>query len=315
MLRSMKVTALAGGVGGAKLLVGLDRALRARPEEHNRLTAIVNTGDDADVYGLRVSPDVDIVTYWLAGIADTERGWGIRGDTFNFVEGLESLGTEAWFRLGDRDLATCLYRTRRLQSGAAPTEVAAEIAAALGVEPRVLPMSDDDVRTRVITSEGRTLDFQEYFVKERTRPEVSEILLDGIADAAPAPGVLEAITSADLVILCPSNPVVSIGPILALPGVRPALRARGDVVAVTPIVGGAALKGPADRMLRSLGSEASAAGVARLYADFVATFVVDERDRDEAVKIEALGLRAASADTVMGDHDAAEHLARGLLDR
>lgn len=310
MLRCMKVTALAGGVGGAKLLVGLQRAL----DRTGELTAIVNTGDDAEIYGLHVSPDVDIVTYWLAGLADTERGWGMRGDTFHVVEGLAGLGSESWFRLGDGDLATCLYRTQRLAAGATMTGVTAEIARALGVGPRVLPMSDDKVRTRVITSDGRSLEFQEYFVKERTQPEVSEIVLEGIAEAAPAPGVLDAIASAQRVILCPSNPIVSIGPILALRGVRDALRERGDVIAVTPIVEGAALKGPADRMLKSLGSEVSAAGVARLYADFVETFVVDERDSDEMAKVEALGIGATSTDTVMSDHDAVQRLARALLD-
>ena len=303
----MKVTALAGGVGGAKLLVGLHRLLGPS------LTAVVNTGDDAVVYGVRVSPDVDICTYWLAGIADTARGWGIRDDSFSIVEELRALGLEAWFNLGDRDFATCLYRTERLAEGASLTEVAAEIATRLGIGAALLPMSDDDVRTRIVTGDGRTLDFQEYFVRERTRPEVAGVHFGGIERARPGPGVIEAIAESDAVVLCPSNPIVSLGPILALPGLRAALRAHRRVIAVSPIVKGAALKGPADRMLASLGSDVSATGVARLYADFCDAFVVDAADGDQVASIERLGPRAASLDTIITDHDAATRLAGELL--
>lgn len=303
----MKVTALAGGVGGAKLCVGLQRVAGAD------LTAIVNTGDDAEIYGVHVSPDVDIVTYWLAGLADTRRGWGIQDDTFTMVEALRALGRETWFSLGDRDFATCLHRTDRLSRGATLSEVTAEIARSLGATATVLPMTDDQVATRIATADGRTLEFQEYFVKERCEPEVREVRFAGISEASPAPGVLPAIEQADKVVICPSNPLLSIGPILALPGVRDALRTHPHVVAVSPIINGAALKGPADRILKSTGHASSASAVARIYEDFVDAFVVDDTDVDEVAKVEAADVRAIVADTVMVDHDASERLARELL--
>lgn len=302
----MKVTALAGGVGGAKLLVGLDRT-------GAELTAIVNTGDDAEIYGVHVAPDVDIVTYWLAGLADIERGWGIRGDTFTVVESLGRLGAETWFRLGDHDFATCLFRTERLVTGHTLSHITDEIRRALGVKARLIPMSDQPVRTRLDTAKGETLDFQEYFVKLRQEPDITAVRFAGIADAKPAPGVIEAIRGADTVIVCPSNPIVSIGPILALPDVRDALREHPRVVAVSPLIRGKALKGPADKMMKATGATASASGVAALYQDFVDTFVVDETDDVEAALVEALGIRSLVADTVMTDHDASERLARTLL--
>ena len=305
---SMKVTALAGGVGGAKLLVGLQRRLGSD------LTAVVNTGDDAVIYGVHVSPDLDICTYWLAGIADTRKGWGIEGDTFSVIEGMRALGLDAWFNLGDRDFATCLHRTARLASGATLSEVTDELTERLGVRARILPMSDDEVRSKIVTTDGRTLDFQEYFVKERTAPEVAEVVISGLQGAVPGPEVLDSIAGADVIVLCPSNPFVSIGPILGLGGVRDALRAHPKVIAISPIIKGAALKGPADRMLRSLGAEASASGVARLYEDFVALFVVDASDGDQVARIESTGLRATSLDTIMGDHAASERLAAELLE-
>jgi LPPG:FO 2-phospho-L-lactate transferase len=307
----MNVVTLAGGVGGAKLLVGLDRALRARGQPD--LTAIVNTGDDTEIYGVHVSPDVDICTYWLAGVADTERGWGIKGDAFTVLGALRSLGADAWFELGDRDFATCLYRTQRLAAGEALSTVTDNVRRALGVRARIVPMTNDLVRTMIATTEGRTLEFQEYFVKHRTEPEVAEILFTGMADARPTPGVLNRIAGADRVILCPSNPAVSIGPILGLRGVRDALRRHPDVVGVTPIVRGSALKGPADRMMTSLGGRASASGVARLYADFIDTFVVDASDAAEAPKVEAFNVRPLVLDTIMSDHRASERLAHELL--
>ncbi|MGH2791645.1 MAG: 2-phospho-L-lactate transferase [Actinomycetota bacterium] len=303
----MNVTAIAGGVGGAKLLVGLQRVLGSS------LSGIVNTADDAVIYGVHISPDLDTCTYWLAGIADTDRGWGIEGDTFEVVEGMRALGVEAWFNLGDRDFATCLHRTEQLAAGATLTEVTADLADRLGIATHLLPMSNDEVRTRVATTDGRTLDFQEYFVKERTRPEVAEIRFAGIADAAPAPGVLDAIDRAEVIVVCPSNPIVSTGPILGLSGVRDALRTHKRVLAVSPIVKGAALKGPADRMMTALGSDASAGGVAHLYADFVDVFIVDAADADQIDPIERLGVSAAGLDTIMPDHDASERLARELL--
>lgn len=304
----MKVTALAGGVGGAKLLVGLDGAV------DGDLSAIVNTADDAEIYGVHVSPDVDIVTYWLAGIADVARGWGISGDSFDALDTFAKLGVETWFRLGDRDLATCLYRTQRLASGATLSATTADITAALGVRPRLLPMCDQPVRTRIVTADGRTLEFQEYFVRERTEVEVVDIRFAGIADAVPGPGVIESISEAERVVVCPSNPLLSIGPILALPGVRAALQDHPCVVAVTPLVKGAALKGPADKVMKSMGHDASASGVAKLYADFADVFVVDASDADEADLVEAQGLSTAVLDTVMTDHLASERLAKELVE-
>ena len=303
----MRVTALAGGVGGAKLLVGLDRILAS-----DDLTAIVNVADDEDIYGVRVSPDVDIVTYWLAGMADTERGWGIRGDTFSIVEALGKLGRDNWFGLGDRDFATCLFRTERLRAGATLTGVTQEITKGLGVRPRVLPATDDRVATRVTTADGRDLAFQEYFVKERTRPEVTEVRVEGLDDAKPGPEVVDAIEGADVVVVCPSNPVLSVFPIVDLPGVRPALRAHRDVRAVSPIVGGRAIKGPADRLLESLGIGSSAAAVARLYRDFCNVFVIDQADASLS-EVEGLGMEALVTDTIMRDHDASARLAENLI--
>lgn len=304
----MSVTALAGGVGGAKLLVGLQRVLG--PD----LTAIVNTADDATVYGVHVSPDIDIVTYWLAGLADTQRGWGISGDTFAMVGMLRSLGVDAWFSLGDRDAATCRYRTDLIDGGMTLTEATETIRRALDVTAAIFPMSDDPVRTKLTTDDGRTLDFQEYFVRERCEPEVAEIRFAGAGDARPGPHVIEAIRNAERVVICPSNPLLSIAPILALRGIRDELARHDHVVAVTPIVQGAALKGPADRLLTRLGHDASASGVARLYADFCDRFVVDERDPAEIGKVEATGITAIALDTIMTTHDAAERLARVVLD-
>jgi len=307
-LRAVNVTALAGGVGGAKLLVGLDRAL-----DPGRLTAIVNTGDDAVLYGVHVSPDIDIVTYWLAGIADFARGWGIADDSFTVVDSLAALGGESWFRLGDGDLGTCLYRTLRLRDGAALSVATDEIRRALGVSVRILPATDDTLRTLIHTADGRTLEFQQYFVRERQQPEVASVTYSGAEESKPAPGVIDAIASADLIVVCPSNPVLSIGPVLAVNEVRDALRAHHKVVGVTPIIRGAAVKGPADRILTSMGMGSSAASVARMYADFVDFFVVDSSDTQQAEEIKASGHRAAALDTMMSDHDASYRLAQEIL--
>lgn len=277
------------------------------------LTAVVNTADDATFYGLHVSPDVDIVTYWLSGLADVERGWGLEGDTFEVVAALSRLGVDTWFKLGDKDLATCLFRTTRLAAGATLSAVTDEMRRSLGVPTCVLPMSDDPVQTRIVCEDGRTLEFQEYFVKERQRPAVSQVRFAGVADAKPAPGVIEAIRDADRVVLCPSNPVVSLAPILTLAGVRDALRDHPKVAAVSPIVGGKAVKGPADKLLPTVGAEVSAAGVAALYADFCTTFVLDERDEADAALIEAQGMQTMLLDTIMVDADASTKLARQVL--
>lgn len=307
--------ALAGGVGGAKLAFGLDRALGAvRPG----LTVVVNTGDDLEVHGLHVSPDVDTVMYTLAGVADRERGWGLADETWRAMTMLERYGGETWFRLGDRDLATHIRRTARLAEGAFPSQITAELASALGVGAALLPMSDDSVRTRLHTSSG-WLDFQEWFVRRRQADQVTEIRFEGVEASHPAPGVLEAITAAGLVVLCPSNPYVSIAPILAVPGIRETVVAAGAaVVAVTPIVAGRALRGPADRMLEWLGSEATSAGVAQLYAErypgLLDGFVIDRRDAALEPRIAALGLKVLVADTVMESDSDRIGLARAVLD-
>jgi LPPG:FO 2-phospho-L-lactate transferase len=303
----MKVAALAGGVGGAKLLVGLQEVVG------EDLSAVVNTGDDATIYGVKVCPDVDIVTYWLAGVADIARGWGIDGDTFQVVDALGRLGYETWFNLGDRDFATCLHRTRLLEEGRTLTQVIEDVRRSLGVRARILPMSDDPVPTKIVTADGVELEFQEYFVRERQQPEVAEVAFEGAALARPAPGVLDAIDNADVVIVCPSNPIVSIAPILSLDGVRDALVAHSHVLAVSPIVRGAPLKGPADRLLSAMGAKVSASGVAELYAAFCNLFVVDGSDAEETEKVRALGLGSVALDTIMVDRAASERLARALL--
>ncbi|HUO48271.1 MAG TPA: 2-phospho-L-lactate transferase [Acidimicrobiales bacterium] len=303
------ITAIAGGVGAARFLRGLARVVPSA-----EITAVVNTGDDLVLHGLHISPDIDTVLYTLAGRNDDERGWGLRDESWRVMEALEGLGGEAWFRLGDLDLATHLYRTHRLAEGAALSAVTAELATAQGVGMRVLPMSDDPVRTRVTLLAGPEVSFQEYFVRRHHDVAVSGVRFDGVDRAAPAPGVLESIGDAHVVVVCPSNPIVSIGPVVAVPGLGPALAARRDrVVAVSPIVAGAALKGPADRMLRELGHPASVVGVARLYAPFVATLVVDEADADQVEAVEASGIRCVVAPTIMHGVAEAAALARAAL--
>lgn len=300
------MTVLAGGVGGAKLAQGMERAV-------DDLTVVVNTADDAEIYGLSVSPDLDTVMYTLAGIADARTGWGVAGDTRTVLDQIERLGERPWFTLGDRDLATHIVRTMRLRQGHPLSAITADLAGALGVRARLLPMTDRRVATLIDTAEGR-LAFQEYFVGRGHRDRVLGVVLDGIEAAVPAPGVIEALTEADLVVLAPSNPFVSIGPVLAVPGIRDGLAGSGALrVAVSPVVGGAALKGPAADMLADLGHEVSAAGVARLYRGLVDVMCIDEVDRDLAAEIEALGMRVLVADTVMGDAADRERFARELL--
>jgi len=303
------ITVLAGGVGAARFLLGL---MAVAPPE--RVTAIVNTADDIYLHGLRISPDVDTVTYTLAGLADAERGWGIAGDTFRALAALRDLGApDCWFQLGDRDLATHVHRTALLAAGRSLTQATGAIAAALGVRSRVLPMTDQLVTTRILTDAGE-LHFQEYFVREACRPRVRGIRFEGLSQAYPSPEVLEAVGNASLVIIAPSNPVISIGPILALPGMRDALRAVHPVVAVTPLIGGRAVKGPTVPLMQALGLEAQADVVARLYADFLTTFVLDETDASRADRVHAAGVRPAVAQTLMATPAAAEALARAVLD-
>ena len=303
------ILALSGGTGGSKMVDGLAQ-VHGQPD----LAVVVNTGDDGDFFGLRVCPDLDICTYVLAGVVDA-RGWGYADDTFRCLEGLATYGREAWFGLGDRDLATHIHRTLRLAEGAGLAEVTAEICARLGVGARVLPMTEDPVRTRIRTAAGpRT--FQEYLVRDGAADEIEAIDLEGAGAARPAPGLLAAIAAAERVVICPSSPVVSIGTILAIPGVRPALAARrADTVAVSPIIGRRPVEGPADRFLRGAGyAECSATQMARIYADVAATFVLDSTDAAEAPAIEALGVRPVLTDALMPDRPARARLAGEALE-
>lgn len=305
----MTWVALAGGVGAARFLRGLVEVVPA-----HEVAAIVNTGDDCELYGVHVSPDLDIVTYTLAGQVDPQRGYGLAGDGFALVDALARFGHPTWFRLGDRDYATCLHRTLRRRAGAGLAEVTDEIRRAWGVGVRLLPMSEDPCPTYVSLRDGRRLHFEEYLARDGAPDDVAHVDLGAAARARPGPGVLEALASAEGVILCPSNPVVSIGPILAVPGVRDALRrSAAPVVAVSPIVGGAPVKGPADRLLRGIGAEVSARGVATLYRDVARGFVLDERDLHDADDVAALGLVPCAVDTLMTDVARAARLAEATL--
>ena len=288
------ITVLAGGVGAARLLQGLVQVVD--PEE---VTVIVNTGDDLELHGLYISPDVDTITYTLAGLADDTQGWGVRDDTFHCLSALNRLGHETWFNLGDKDMALHIHRTQRLKSGCSLSRVTSEVAGHLGISCRILPMSDDRVETRIITREG-SLGFQEYLVKRGATDNVVAIEFYGIERACPADGVVEAILGAEGVIIAPSNPLISIGPILAVEGIRDALkRCQAKVVAISPIVGGAALKGPAADMMRGLGMEVSAYKVAELYRDFLDVFILDDVDADQLDRVQGLGMRAIATDTIM----------------
>jgi LPPG:FO 2-phospho-L-lactate transferase len=309
MVGTMKVCALAGGVGGAKLASGLQDVLSP-----GDLSVVVNTADDFDLWGLHICPDLDTVMYTLAGMSNPETGWGIVGETFEALNMAERYGEEAWFKLGDKDLATHVLRTHRMRSGETLTKITAGISGALGLESSVLPMSDDPVSTVLETPEGR-LEFQEYFVRRGQRDEVLGIRLRGIEEARPTEGVLAAIGDADAIIFCPSNPVVSVGPILALPGMMEALASSlAPKVAVSPIVGGRALKGPADRMLASLGHEVSATGVAMMYAGLVDGMVVDSADEKERTSIEAIGMRVLVTESVMRNDEDRARLASEALE-
>lgn len=304
------ITVLAGGVGAARLLRGLVQVI-----DPASITAVVNTGDDTVMHGLSISPDLDTVTYTLSGRADDARGWGLAGESWTVMDQLATLGGKTWFRLGDRDLATHLYRTQRLCEGARLSEVTGELAQRLGVPITLLPMSDDPVRTRLTLADGTEVGFQEYFVLLAHSVPVRAVAFDGAATARPGPGVLEALREAERVVICPSNPVVSIAPILAVPGVRQAVAdRRADTVVVSPLVGGAALKGPADRLLREMGHGASSEGIARFYADLVATMVIDVSDEADSAMVEATGVRCVVAPTVMADATRAAALAKVVLD-
>ncbi|MDG7007036.1 MAG: 2-phospho-L-lactate transferase [Nitrososphaerota archaeon] len=303
----MRVVALAGGTGSAKLL----RGLRSLPID---LTAVVNVGDNAWIYGVYVCPDVDIATYTLAGIVDAKRGWGIEGDTFNSLGALSRLGRDTWFRLGDLDLATCLLRTEMMREGASLTLATDRIRKALGAETPILPATDGPVETWVSTSQGK-MHLQEFWVREGGKPEVNGVTYRGVRESSPTAKVRSAIRSADRVVVCPANPVTSIGPMLALPGFQELLAAaKGSVVALSPMVGRAPVSGPAGKLLESTGARPDSVGVAELYSDFADAILISGQDSSLRRPIEALGVRCALTDTMMTDRAAESRLARELLE-
>ena len=303
------ITVLAGGVGAAKFLRGLVDVV-----DPATVTVIGNTADDEEFLGLHVSPDLDTVVYTLSDAVDPETGGGIANDTYTALEQAAQLGQETWFKLGDKDLATHLLRTKLLRSGSTLSQATQAVAEAFGITCRLLPMTDDRVRTIVTTDDG-DISFQEYFVRRRQEDEVKALRFEGSEQAQPAPGVLEAIRSASGIIIAPSNPLVSIGPILAVPGIREAIAATdAKVAAVSPIIGGRALKGPAARMLESLGHESSATGVAKLYADVLDVLVIDEEDRALAPDVEALGITPIVTNTIMRDAASRRALAEVTLE-
>ncbi|HYM18575.1 MAG TPA: 2-phospho-L-lactate transferase [Micropepsaceae bacterium] len=300
----MKIVALAGGVGGAKLGLGLYRAMDAAD-----LTFVVNTGDDVVMHGLHVSPDPDILMYTLAGVVNEETGWGIKGETFHVAEGLKRYGRPTWFNLGDSDLATHIHRTALMRDGSL-SQAIDSIRQALEVRAHILPMTDNFVPTLLDTDEGR-MHLQDYLVRRRCEPKLFGIIFDGIERARPAPGVLAAIAEADGIVVCPSNPLISIGPILAVPGIRDALlRRRANVIAVCPLVGGKSLKGPSDKMMAELGYDVSATGVATLYRDICGTMIIDRADESACGAIRALGIEPVIRSTVMKTVEDKERLAR-----
>ena len=303
------IVVLAGGVGAARFLQGL---IQVVPQE--RLTVIVNTGDDRDFYGLHVSPDIDIVMYTLSGIVDETHGWGIRNDTYNTMQQLTSYGNEDWFMLGDRDLATHIHRTKLLRQGKTLSEITDELRKQFGLTLRILPMSDQNVRTHIQTPAG-LLHFQEYMVKRRCVDPVLDVVFAGASESRPAPGVLDAIKEAEAILIAPSNPIVSIGSILAIPGIHDALHeASGMVVAISPIVGGAPIKGPADKLMLGLKMEVSAVGVARYYRDFLDVMVIDKQDEHLLGAIEDLGIPAVATNTIMHNGAAKKALAQKVIE-
>ncbi len=309
-LGATSVAVICGGVGAARLLRGLIAHRRG-----SQLVAVANIGDDTVLHGLHISPDLDTITYTLAGAGSTERGWGLEGETWQAMEMLGRYGGDDWFSLGDRDLGTHLYRTQRLADGATLGEVTAEIIKAWGLDLRLLPVTNDPVRTMVTTEDFGEVSFQEYFVRHQHSVAVSAVRFDGADEARPAPGVIDALESAERIIIAPSNPVVSIDPVIAVPGIREVLRQRRQsVIAVSPIIGGKALKGPADRLLVELGKEATATAVGEWYAAEVGTLVVDDVDAGLAPAIEGLGIRPVVAPTIMHEPSDAADLAGLLLE-
>jgi len=302
------ITALAGGVGAARFLQGL---IKIVPEKE--VTVIANTGDDIQLYGLHVSPDLDIIMYTLAGIVDEKKGWGIRGDTFHCLELLNKYGLETWFKLGDRDLATHVHRTSLLKNGLSLSETTIKLCQSLGLKVKLLPMTNDKFETHIRIEEG-IIHFQEYLVKRGAQDRVIDVMFEGAEKAQPAPGVIDSILNADTIIICPSNPIVSIGTILSVKGVRNTLKeTRAKIVAISPIVGGAPIKGPADKLMRGLGLEVSAYSVAYLYRDFLDIFIIDNMDQTEKERIKGLGLHTIVTNTIMKSPRDKVRLAKAVL--
>lgn len=304
------ITALGGGVGAAKFLEGLSSVIGDEP-----LNVIVNTGDDINLYGLNISPDVDTVIYRLSGNIDKSKGWGINNDTFHGLKALEKFGEETWFNIGDKDFATHIYRTYLKKTGLCASDITTRIARAYGVSEsiKILPMTDEDVETWIVTDEGE-MHFQEYLVKRRMRPEVIKVIVKNIEHARPAPEVISSIENSRAIILCPSNPIISIGPILNIEGIKKALKStNAKIVAISPLIKGAPLKGPADKLMRGIGLEVSSAQVARLYRDFLDIMVIDTEDSPEAGQILDMGVKPVVVDTLMSDPDKAASLASAVL--
>lgn len=302
------ITALAGGIGAARFLQGLVRVV---PEEE--ITVIVNTGDDIELYGLHISPDLDIVMYTLAGIVDEEKDWGIRGDTFHCLDMLRRYGHETWFNLGDKDFATHIYRTHLLRSGLSLSDATKTLCQNLGLKVKILPMTDDKFATKIVTPEG-IMHFQEYLVKKKARDNVINVLFEGVKEAKPSTEAVDSILNAEAVIICPSNPIVSIGTILSLKDMKKAMKeTKAKVAAVSPIVGGSPIKGPADKLMQGLGLDVSSYAVADLYRDFLDAFVIDQVDRMEKERIERLGFRVVVTDSIMTSLEDKVRLARVTL--
>ncbi|MBS7626475.1 2-phospho-L-lactate transferase [Candidatus Bathyarchaeota archaeon] len=303
------ITALAGGVGAARFLQGLVKIV---PEEE--ITVIVNTGDDIDLYGLHISPDLDIVMYTLAGIVDEEKGWGIRDDTFHCLDMLGRYGHETWFNIGDKDFATHIYRTHLLRNGLSLSEATKTLCQKLGLKVKILPMTDDKFETTIVTPDA-AMHFQEYLVKRQAKDKVVNVLFEGGKEAKPAPEVVDSILNAKAVIICPSNPIVSIGAILFLNDIKKAIKeTEARVAAVSPIVGGSPVKGPADKLMQGLGLDVSACAVASLYLDFLDVFIIDQADRTQKKQIENLGLHVVVTDTVMKSLEDKIRLAKVTLE-
>jgi LPPG:FO 2-phospho-L-lactate transferase len=302
------IVALAGGVGAARLLEGLIRVVPQR-----QITIIGNVGDDIEFYGLHVSPDLDIVTYTLAGMVDPVRGWGFKGDTFYCQKLLQRYGYKTWFHIGDSDLATHLYRTEQMRRGMPLSAATASIVSRLGLGVTLLPSTDDLLQTYIVSSRGR-MHFQEYMVRRQTKPKVKRVLFKGSESARPAPHVIQSITEASEIIICPSNPIVSIGAILAVKGIRAALReTKARILGISPILGGKTVKGPADKLMKSLGIEASAIGVAKCYEDFLDTLIIDKIDAQLAPQIRSLGIKPIVTQTLMKTTVNKVHLARRAI--